>query len=175
VRINVAQRKNSVPPPGSGIGSSTGGSYYGQPQESSQTPSYGQSSVTGSSQYGQQPPPPLPGPPGQINGVLDINSVRDDRGNGATKNLFVAGYGNGTTEAQLRQLFSAYGHIVSIMMKANFSFVNTNDRAVAVAAREGLMGYEVNGYVQNLVRSHRPLLSETSLKHVADNFFCFAP
>jgi RNA recognition motif-containing protein len=78
----------------------------------------------------------------------DINQVRDDRGNGATKNLFVAGYGPGTSESQLRQLFSAYGPIISVMVKERFSFVNTTDRAVAVAAREGLMGTEVNGYVQ---------------------------
>ena len=38
-------------------------------------------------------------------GQIDYENVRDDRGNPATKNLFVAGYGPGTTEQELKNIF----------------------------------------------------------------------
>mmetsp|Transcript_27438 Transcript_27438/g.65869 ORF Transcript_27438/g.65869 Transcript_27438/m.65869 type:complete len:746 (+) Transcript_27438:1751-3988(+) len=145
VRINDAQRKNSGPPQGS-MGGSSGGSYYGQSRTNLQTPSYGQGAMTGRGQYGQEPQQLLPpGQPMQPAQPTDLSQVRDDRGNAATKNLFVAGYGPGTSEEQLRHMFSAFGPILSVMMKERFSFVNTTDRAVAVAAREALMGSDVNG------------------------------
>jgi RNA recognition motif-containing protein len=62
--------------------------------------------------------PPMP----QIN----ADSYRDDKGNPATKNLFVAGYGPGTTEIQLRQLFSQYAQVTGVVLKGTFSFVNTS-------------------------------------------------
>merc|ERR1712071_550222 len=80
------------------------------------------------------PPPPMGVPPGQSGG--DPSEVRDDRGNPATKNLFVAGYGQGTTEHSLRELFSAHTQIVGIISKGTFSFINTTDKLAAIRARE---------------------------------------
>ena len=71
--------------------------------------------------------------------------MRDDRGNAATKNLFVAGYGSGTDENQLTSLFAQYGTIINVMTKGTFSFVNTSDRLTAVVARNALTGSTVNG------------------------------
>ena len=82
-------------------------------------------------------------PPGDI----DVSQVRDDRGNPATKNLFVAGYGQGTTEYQLRDVFGQHAQIIGIIVKGTFSFVNTADRASAVRARQLLSGTVLNGGV----------------------------
>ena len=84
-------------------------------------------------------------PPGQSGG--DPSQVRDDRGNPATKNLFVAGYGQGTTEHHLRELFSAHTQIVGIISKGTFSFINTTDKMAAIRAREVLSGTMLNGGV----------------------------
>ncbi|KAL3804534.1 hypothetical protein HJC23_002573 [Cyclotella cryptica] len=78
-------------------------------------------------------------------GQVDFDSVRDDRGNPATKNLFVAGYGPGTTEQQLRDLVAQYATVVSVVIKSTFAFVNTTDRDAAVIARQSLGGHMVNG------------------------------
>lgn len=78
-------------------------------------------------------------------GQIDYNAVRDDRGNGASRNLFVAGYGPGTTEQQLRDAFSPYCRVTGIVMKSSFSFVNTLEKESAVNAREALTGTNVNG------------------------------
>jgi RNA recognition motif-containing protein len=78
-------------------------------------------------------------------GEIDYSSIRDDRGNPATKNLFVAGYGPGSTELQIRELFSQYATITGCVMKGNFCFVNTTDRNAAVQSREALSGFPVNG------------------------------
>jgi RNA recognition motif-containing protein len=75
----------------------------------------------------------------------NIDSVRDDRGNGATKNLFVAGYGPGTTEQMLRDLFGQFSVVTGVVSKGNFAFVNTSDRHGAVVAREHLGGTMFNG------------------------------
>jgi hypothetical protein len=79
--------------------------------------------------------------------VVDVSNVRDDRGNPATKNLFVAGYGQGTTETLLRQVFSPHCEIVGIIQKGSFSFINTADKSQAVQAREILSGTMLNGGV----------------------------
>jgi len=83
--------------------------------------------------------------PGVPAGVTNVDAVRDDRGNPATKNLFVAGYGPGTTEQQIRDLFSQYCAVVGVVLKGNFTFVNTADRSDAVVARDALGGMMVNG------------------------------
>jgi RNA recognition motif-containing protein len=75
----------------------------------------------------------------------NIDSVRDDRGNGATKNLFVAGYGPGTNEQMLRELFGQFSVVTGVVSKGNFAFVNTSDRHGAVVAREHLGGTMFNG------------------------------
>jgi RNA recognition motif-containing protein len=85
------------------------------------------------------PPPPQP--------EISVDNARDDRGNPATKNLFVAGYGQGTTEQELRDLFSTYSEVTGVISKGNFSFVNTADRAAAVRARQALSGSMFNGGV----------------------------
>jgi RNA recognition motif-containing protein len=144
VRINPAQRKNRDAQPGADLfGNSTQsiGSYYGH-QNTIFAPPTG-----GASSFGQPPPPPSI--PGQAPPVIggDVSHIRDDRGNPATKNLFVAGYGQGTSETLLRQVFSPLCEIVGIIMKGNFSFINTADKTQAVHAREFLSGTLLNGGV----------------------------
>ncbi|KAL3918309.1 MAG: hypothetical protein SGILL_004301, partial [Bacillariaceae sp.] len=146
VRINSAQRKNRDAVPGAdpfNKGPSAGGSYYGQ-----------QSSGIGVSNPGfsqpPAPPPPMGQMPGQTPGAAaggDFSNVRDDRGNPATKNLFVAGYGQGTSETLLRQVFSPHCEIVGVIQKGTFSFINTADRIQAIHAREALAGTLLNGGV----------------------------
>jgi RNA recognition motif-containing protein len=77
----------------------------------------------------------------------NIDSVRDDRGNPATKNLFVAGYGPGTTEQMLRDVVGQYSVVTGVVSKGTFAFVNTSDRHGAVVAREYLSGTTFNGGV----------------------------
>eukprot|EP00537_Pseudo-nitzschia_pungens_P006995 CAMPEP_0172356736 /NCGR_PEP_ID=MMETSP1060-20121228/1115_1 /TAXON_ID=37318 /ORGANISM="Pseudo-nitzschia pungens, Strain cf. cingulata" /LENGTH=836 /DNA_ID=CAMNT_0013077035 /DNA_START=71 /DNA_END=2584 /DNA_ORIENTATION=+ len=136
VRINMAQRKNRDNAQSNG--SSNTGSYYGR-NTTMQSPNAGYSEMNGSG-FGQPPPPSMGMAPGQAGG-----EVRDDRGNPATKNLFVAGYGQGTTEHQLRDIFGAHAQITGIISKGTFSFVNTTDKLAAVRAREVLSGTMVNG------------------------------
>ncbi len=141
VRINMAQRKNRDANQGM-MGASNPGSHYGQNR--GQQPNGGGFSG-GFGQNRGVPPPPMGMPPGQAGG--DPSQVRDDRGNPATKNLFVAGYGQGTSEHQLREIFSAHAHITGIISKGTFSFVNTSDKSAAIRAREVLSGTMVNGGV----------------------------
>ena len=91
----------------------------------------------------------IPGgaPPGIAPVMPDVDAVRDDRGNPATKNLFVAGYGPGTTEQQIRDLFSQHVNVVGVVLKGSFTFVNTSDRESAVRARQMLGGTRFNGGV----------------------------
>jgi RNA recognition motif-containing protein len=110
--------------------------------------------------YGNQLPPVslpptshqgAPIPPGANSippyGIMDVDSVRDDRGNPATKNLFIAGYGPSTTEQQLRDLVSQHVIVVGVILKGTFSFVNTVDRESAVHARNMLSGAMLNSGV----------------------------
>lgn len=92
-------------------------------------------------------PPPAPAAPAprDITGQIQYDQVRDDRGNVATKNLFVAGYGLGTTEQQLREVFAPHCTVTSISTKNTFAFVNTNDRIAAINTREALTGAILNG------------------------------
>lgn len=78
-------------------------------------------------------------------GQLDVSQIKDDRGNPATKNLFVAGYGPGTTEQQLKDCFGQYVSVGSIVLKNTFAFVNTVDKEAAVLARSSLLGQSLNG------------------------------
>lgn len=83
--------------------------------------------------------------PQTATGEIDLDSVYDDRGNVATKNLFVAGYGAGTSEQMLQSTFAQFGTVTGIVMKSTFCFVNTTDRNTAVKAREALTGSNMNG------------------------------
>mmetsp|Transcript_52 Transcript_52/g.118 ORF Transcript_52/g.118 Transcript_52/m.118 type:complete len:717 (+) Transcript_52:1094-3244(+) len=78
-------------------------------------------------------------------GQVDYDQVRDDRGNAATRNLFVAGYGPGTTDQQLRDIVSPYANVLSVTNKGTFAFVNTDSRESAILARASLTGQQLNG------------------------------
>lgn len=95
----------------------------------------------GNAPSGGNPADMMGGPPAPIN----VDTARDDRGNPATKNLFVAGYGPGTTEQQLREVFGHHATVIGVVMKSNFAFVNTADKVQAVQAREALIGTPLNG------------------------------
>ena len=90
-------------------------------------------------------PAPAPPVPRDASGQIQYDQVRDDRGNVATRNLFVAGYGMGTNEQQLRDVFAPHCTVTSVAMKNTFAFVNTNDRIAAIHAREALTGAILNG------------------------------
>ena len=162
VRINSAQRKNRDSNPSfantyGGGGASNGTSAYSAPTyggANNGTGHYGQAAPpnlsAGVPAYGgaqQVPgiPPGVPPAPGSM--AQNLDSVRDDRGNAATKNLFVAGYGQGTSEQQIRDLFSQHANVIGVVMKGSFTFVNTSDRAMAVKARNALSNTAVNGGV----------------------------
>jgi hypothetical protein len=74
-----------------------------------------------------------------------FNRLRDAKGNRATKNLYVFGYGPGVSPQQLRKLFSEHATLVDVFVKVSFSFVNTASREQAVLAREKLSGFVLNG------------------------------
>lgn len=88
---------------------------------------------------------PVAPAPVTVTGDIDYDSVRDDRGNPATKNLFVAGYGPGTTEQQIRDIFSQHCTVTGCVLKGTFAFVNTGDRSMAVNVRQTLSGALLNG------------------------------
>jgi hypothetical protein len=133
IRINIAQRKNRdlAHPSFSSNPVSAYGAAPGIP------PNKGMRGDRG----GGGPPPRTP------QGQIDVDNIRDDRGNPATKNLFVAGYGPGTSETQVRQLFALHATIIGIIMKGTFSFVNTSEKIGAIQAREALSGTMLNGGV----------------------------
>lgn len=161
IRINMAQRKSreNVPTDTFSKGIATGGSYYGH-ATSTGAPDAGFHPAVGIVNPGFQHPSVQAAPahvpvqipvplPGQIPGPnsTDLSNVRDDRGNPATKNLFVAGYGAGTSELQLREIFGVHCHIIGIILKGTFCFINTTDKGDAIRAREFLSGSLLNGGV----------------------------
>jgi len=104
--------------------------------------------VNGFAARSRPPPRTEPVPlPRNVLGQIDYDAVRDDRGNPATKNLFVAGYGQMTTEQELRDLFNQQTQVTGVVLKGSFAFVNTAERTSAVHAREALTGAVVNGGV----------------------------
>ncbi|GKY99620.1 hypothetical protein MPSEU_000916100 [Mayamaea pseudoterrestris] len=143
IRINPAQRKPRE------------ASAYGPSSHSASVPMGGLSTAGGMPQSIVQAPhvPPqqtfpssFPSGPGHMAPPMqNVDDVRDDRGNPATKNLFVAGYGPSTTEQQLRDLFSQHAEILGVVTKGAFSFVNTSAREQAVACRQAFIGHLVNG------------------------------
>jgi RNA recognition motif-containing protein len=163
VRINMAQRKTRENAVNDAFvkGAATGGSYYGHtanpgsvshdavfpPAVGAINPGFPLPSAQPAPVHiqGQIPGPLAPQMPGPISN--DISNVRDDRGNPATKNLFVAGYGSGTSEVQLREIFGTHCTIIGIIMKGTFCFINTTDKGSAIRAREFLSGSLLNGGV----------------------------
>jgi hypothetical protein len=73
------------------------------------------------------------------------NRFRDARGNRATKNLYVFGYGAGVSSLQLRKVFSEHATVINVFVKDGYSFINTASREQAVLARERLSGSMLNG------------------------------
>jgi len=129
VRINMAQRRNRE----NGTSNTS---------DMASSPAYGENQNADHTSIRNETPLPR-NPVGQV----DYDSVRDDRGNPATKNLFVAGYGPGTTEQELRSIFGQHSTVTGCVVKGNFSFVNTTDKCAAVIAREALTGAVINGGV----------------------------
>lgn len=145
IRINPATRRSkpgTAPPPFAAAPAANPASIYGNVVQS--IPGLPPQIPPAMGHGGGAFPPPTAPPQG---GSVDVANARDDRGNPATKNLFVAGYGQGTTEFQLRELFGQYSQILAIITKGSFSFVNTSDKAQAVRARECLSGTMLNGGV----------------------------
>ena len=152
IRINPAQRKakeNS-----STYGPSTTSSYG--PSVGAATPAYnvvpqppsvptGKSGEAYSAPTQSAPPTQHHQQPQPVGPHQNVDHVRDDRGNPATKNLFVAGYGPGTTEQQLRDVFNQHANVIGVVLKGNFTFVNTSTRQEAVNARQMLQGVTING------------------------------
>ena len=156
VRINAAQRK-----------AKDSSSTYGQSSASTYGPSVGAGTpmfagtgtptvVLGGANtgdaFGAAPPAPSIQQPqlqqhqSQLVGAQEnVDHVRDDRGNPATKNLFVAGYGPGTSEQQLRDIFNQHSNVIGVVLKGNFAFVNTSTRQEAVNARQMLQGSSISG------------------------------
>jgi RNA recognition motif-containing protein len=169
VRINMAQRKSRDVASNDDFGKQQGqlpgigGSYYGHatnpgaldgggfpPDAGAANPEFPHASMRGAPVHvpGQIPvalPPQIPGPMSN-----DYSNIRDDRGNPATKNLFVAGYGAGTTETQLRELFGLHCQIIGLVLKGTFCFINTTDKLSAIRVREQLSGSLLNGGVMRI-------------------------
>jgi RNA recognition motif-containing protein len=138
IRINPAQRKNTTAYSSSTV--APGGSFSSDPSNGI----YGQQGAVASlPAMHVNNPVSDPGSTGQIN----VDLARDDRGNPATKNLFVAGYGPNTQEQEIRDIFGQYVHVIGVVSKGSFTFVNTTDREAAVRARQALSGTMLNGGV----------------------------
>jgi hypothetical protein len=60
-------------------------------------------------------------------------------------NLHISGYGPTTTSEEIIALFAPYVHVVEVVPKSNFSFVNTRDPEGAKRAREALNGSLLGG------------------------------
>eukprot|EP00540_Astrosyne_radiata_P006707 CAMPEP_0116866362 /NCGR_PEP_ID=MMETSP0418-20121206/25980_1 /TAXON_ID=1158023 /ORGANISM="Astrosyne radiata, Strain 13vi08-1A" /LENGTH=812 /DNA_ID=CAMNT_0004501975 /DNA_START=803 /DNA_END=3241 /DNA_ORIENTATION=- len=148
VRINLAQRRSRDTPNSTSTANSALASVYGPGGATTPAPAPAPAPSAAPNQSSRRmirnEAIPLPR---NAMGAVDYESVRDDRGNPATKNLFVAGYGTGTSEQQLREIFGQHASITGCVMKGNFTFVNTSDRISAVNAREALTGTLVNGGV----------------------------
>lgn len=136
VRINMAQRRSRDP--GFQAGGFGAGGDGGAPRGGPGMPPKPPQGMGGPPPRNDMPPFGQPPP---------ADEVRDDRGNPATKNLFVAGYGPGTSEHQLREIFGQYATIIGVVTKGTFSFVNTSDKLAAIRARDALGSSVINGGV----------------------------
>lgn len=153
IRVNPAQRKARDPSrdPGFAYGpasapapSFSASSFSSTPSPAVNAPPFAMPSTSAA------PIPAAPAPTPDLSQAQNVDNVRDDRGNAATKNLFVAGYGSGTTEQQIRDLFGQYANVIGVVLKGTFTFVNTSDKAAAVKARQMLGGTQLNGGVMRI-------------------------
>lgn len=80
-------------------------------------------------------------------GVPPEDTDVDESGTPASTSLYVTSYGVGTTPNEVKDLFSKFVPVQSVVPKLNsaYMFVNTSDLGLAVKARQSLEGAELNG------------------------------
>jgi RNA recognition motif-containing protein len=79
------------------------------------------------------------------------------------KSLYVGNLAYGTTEADLRAVFSPFGELVSVRIASDragrpkgFAFVEMADESAAAAATQSLKGTQLNGRTMDIVESEPP-------------------
>ena len=79
------------------------------------------------------------------------------------KSLYVGNLAYGTTEADLRAVFSPFGELVSVRIASDragrpkgFAFVEMADEAAAAAAAESLRRTQLHGRTMDVVESEPP-------------------
>lgn len=79
------------------------------------------------------------------------------------KSLYVGNLAYGTTESDLRAVFSPFGELVSVRIASDragrpkgFAFVEMAEESAASAARESLKGTQLNGRTMDIVESTPP-------------------
>jgi hypothetical protein len=89
--------------------------------------------------------------------AYSYNTNKKDDTATPSKNLYVCGYGPGTTTVEIEKLFSTYCRVISVHAKRNniYMFVNTTDVSAAVKARDALNGTKVNGGFLSIKYSYR--------------------
>ncbi|KAL7470994.1 hypothetical protein ACHAXS_011293 [Conticribra weissflogii] len=87
---------------------------------------------------------PTPAPTAQLHQPRGGGGYRGDQNIGEA-NLHLSGYGPGTTDSDIINLFAPYVHVVEVVQKGSFSFVNTMDPVGAAKARECLNGALLGG------------------------------
>mmetsp|Transcript_23242 Transcript_23242/g.48257 ORF Transcript_23242/g.48257 Transcript_23242/m.48257 type:complete len:818 (-) Transcript_23242:83-2536(-) len=73
------------------------------------------------------------------------NAYQPPPGTAMPSNLHVSGYGPGTTQNEIIELFNHYVQVNNVVWKDNFVFVNTSDPVGAARARSALQGHLMNG------------------------------
>uniref|UniRef100_A0AAZ3S6P6 RRM domain-containing protein n=1 Tax=Oncorhynchus tshawytscha TaxID=74940 RepID=A0AAZ3S6P6_ONCTS len=81
--------------------------------------------------------------------------------------IFIGNLASGTTQDELRTLFSEYGKISECDIVKNFGFVHMKDKAEAEEAIKNLHHYELNGAQMNVEMSRGRPKSTTKL-HVSN-------
>ena len=79
------------------------------------------------------------------------------------KSLYVGNLAYGTTDADLRAVFSPFGKVVSVRIVSDrrgrpkgFAFVEMADESAASAARESLKGTQLHDRTMDIVESEPP-------------------
>ena len=79
------------------------------------------------------------------------------------KSLYVGNLAYGTTEADLRAVFSPFGELVSVRIASDragrpkgFAFVEMADESAAAAAAESLRRTQLHGRTMDIVESEPP-------------------
>jgi cold-inducible RNA-binding protein len=81
----------------------------------------------------------------------------------SVKSLYVGNLAYGTTEADLRAVFSPFGALVSVRIVSDragrpkgFAFVEMADESAASTAKESLKGTQLHGRTMDIVESEPP-------------------